>query len=116
MCIRDRYATVRGSTSRNAARVALKAKRQMAAGRTVGVTLDGPRGPALVAQPGAVWLAKATGNPILPFHIEAARHWTARSWDATQVPRPFSTVAVVLGEPLWVPSDATTDLLEERRV
>src|SRR5437867_13039412 len=25
---------------------------------------DGPRGPAGVAQPGAVWLAKATGNPV----------------------------------------------------
>jgi len=110
------FRTIRGSTSRHAARAALKAKRQMEQGYAVGVTLDGPRGPALVAQPGAVWLAKATGNPILPFHIEAARHWTARSWDATQVPRPFSTVAVVLGEPLWVPSDATDDVLEDRRV
>jgi hypothetical protein len=110
------FATVRGSTSRNAARAALKARRQMEEGRPVGVTLDGPRGPALVAQPGAIWLAKATGNPVLPFHIEAARHWTAPSWDAAQVPRPFSMVAVVIGEPLWVPRDADEALLEEKRV
>jgi lysophospholipid acyltransferase (LPLAT)-like uncharacterized protein len=31
------------------------------------------RGPARVAQPGAVWLAKATGNPAVPFHLEAER-------------------------------------------
>lgn len=110
------FDTVRGSTSRHAARAALKAKRRMAEGHPVGVTLDGPRGPALVAQPGAVWLAKATGNPILPFHIEAARHWTAGSWDSAQVPRPFSAVAVVMGEPLWVPGDADDPVLEQRRL
>ena len=43
----------------------------MAAGRPAAFTVDGPRGPARVAQPGAVWLASATGNPIVPFHIEA---------------------------------------------
>ena len=48
----------------------------MAAGKPAGFTVDGPRGPARVAQPGAVWLAKATGNPVLPFHLEAERHWT----------------------------------------
>ena len=64
------------------ARAALKAKRRMEAGQAVGFTVDGPRGPARVAQPGAVWLAKATGNPVLPFHLEASSHWTAQSWDA----------------------------------
>ena len=39
----------------------------------VAFTLDGPRGPAEVAQPGAVWLAKATGQPLLPFHSKPRR-------------------------------------------
>ncbi len=110
------YTTARGSTSRNAARAALRAKRRMEEGHAVGVTVDGPRGPALVAQPGAVWLAKVTGNPILPFHVEAARHWTAPSWDATQIPLPFSRIAVVMGEPMAVPADADDAELEARRV
>jgi lysophospholipid acyltransferase (LPLAT)-like uncharacterized protein len=96
------YSTVRGSTSRNAARAALRAKRRMQEGRAVGVTVDGPRGPALIVQPGAVWLAGATGNPILPFHLEAERHWIAPSWDSAQIPLPFSRIALVLGEPVWV--------------
>jgi hypothetical protein len=109
------YTTARGSTSRNAARAALVAKRRLQQGHAVGVTLDGPRGPALVAQPGALWLAKVTGHPILPFHLEAASHWTAPSWDRTQVPLPFSRVALVIGPPLAVPADAGERVLEAKR-
>jgi hypothetical protein len=88
----------------------------MAAGNPAAFTLDGPRGPARVAQPGAVWLAKATGNPIVPFHIESDRHWTARSWDRTQIPRPWSTVAIAIGEPIEVPADADDEALEQARL
>jgi len=109
------YTTARGSTSRNAARAALGAKRRMEEGHAVGVTVDGPRGPALVAQPGAIWLAKVTGNPILPFHLEAARHWTAPSWDGTQIPLPGSRVALAIGAPLPVPPDADDEGLEKKR-
>jgi lysophospholipid acyltransferase (LPLAT)-like uncharacterized protein len=74
--------------------------------------VDGPRGPARVAQPGAVWLAKATGHPVLPFHLEADRYWSLRSWDRTQIPRPFATVALAVGEPFEVPSDADDRAIE----
>jgi lysophospholipid acyltransferase (LPLAT)-like uncharacterized protein len=67
------FGTARGSTSRGARKALLQLKRDMAAGKPAGFTLDGPRGPARTAQPGAVWLAKATGNPVLPFHLEADR-------------------------------------------
>jgi hypothetical protein len=106
------YGTARGSTSRGALRALLQLKRALGEGKTVGFALDGPRGPARVAQPGAVWLAKATGNPVVPFHLEADRYWTLRSWDRTQIPKPFSTVSVVVGEPFEVPSDASDADLE----
>jgi lysophospholipid acyltransferase (LPLAT)-like uncharacterized protein len=105
------YGTARGSTSRGGPRALLQLARDMAAGRPAGFTLDGPRGPARVAQPGAVWLAKATGNPVVPFHLEASRHWTLSSWDRTQIPRPFATVAISMGEPLEVPPDADQALI-----
>jgi lysophospholipid acyltransferase (LPLAT)-like uncharacterized protein len=110
------YGTARGSTSRGARRALRQLTRDMEAGRPVGFTLDGPRGPARVAQPGAIWLAKATGNPVLPFHLEADRSWTLDSWDRTQIPRPFATVSIAMGEPLDVSNDADEAGIEAARL
>lgn len=110
------YGTARGSTSRGARKAMVRLVREMKAGRPAGFTLDGPRGPARVAQPGAVWLARATGNPVLPFHLEASSAWTLRSWDRTQIPKPFSTVALAIGEPIEVPGSATDEDLEAVRL
>jgi lysophospholipid acyltransferase (LPLAT)-like uncharacterized protein len=107
------YGTARGSTSRGARKALLQLKRDMEAGKPAAFTLDGPRGPARAAQPGAVWLAKITGNPVVPFHIESSRYWTLNSWDRTQIPKPFATAAIAIGEPLDVPPDADPDRLEE---
>jgi lysophospholipid acyltransferase (LPLAT)-like uncharacterized protein len=110
------YGTARGSTSSGGKRALRQLMREMKAGRPAGFTLDGPRGPARVAQPGAVWLAMATGNPLLPFHLEASASWTARSWDRTQIPKPFSTVGVAVGEPLYVEPHASDAALEAARL
>ncbi len=109
------YRAARGSTSRGGPRALVEMKRAMEQGQPAGFTLDGPRGPAERAQPGAVWLAKISGNPIVPFHMEAARHWTLRSWDRTQIPKPFSVVAVAVGRPLCVPADAGEAEIEAAR-
>ena len=109
------YGTARGSTSRGALRALMQLKRDLAAGKPVGFTLDGPRGPARVAQLGALWLARATGNPVVPFHLEADRHWTLGSWDRTQIPKPFSTVGIAIGEPIEIASGASDDELESAR-
>ena len=110
------YGVARGSTSRGGARALAQLRREMYAGKSAAFTLDGPRGPARMAQPGAVWLSALTGNPILPFHIEAARYWAANSWDRTQMPKPFSRVAVAIGEPVCVEVSATEAERETARV
>ena len=72
------YGTARGSTSRGGPKALLQLVREVKS-KGVAFTLDGPRGPAEIAQPGAVWLSKATGNPLLPFHADAASSWTLGS-------------------------------------
>src|SRR5262245_13366373 len=109
------YGTARGSTSRGARRALLQLVKDMAAGKPAAFTVDGPRGPAGVAQPGAVWLAKATGNPVVPFHIEATRRWTVNSWDRTVIPKPFATVSIAIGEPFEVSADAGEEAIEAAR-
>lgn len=98
------FHTARGSTSRGGARALVQLRRDLAAGRPAAFTVDGPRGPAKVVKAGVVFLAGATGNPILPYHIESSRHWTLESWDRTQIPKPFATVALAIGAPISVAS------------
>jgi lysophospholipid acyltransferase (LPLAT)-like uncharacterized protein len=109
------YGTSRGSTSRGGQRALLQLKRKMEEGRPAGFAVDGPRGPARKVQPGVVWLAKLTGNPVIPFHMEASKFWSLGSWDRTQVPRPFSTVALVVGTPIIVEADADESQIELKR-
>jgi lysophospholipid acyltransferase (LPLAT)-like uncharacterized protein len=96
------YQAARGSTSRGGARALAQLRRDLDDGRPVAFTVDGPRGPARVVQPGAVWLAGASGHPILPFHVESSTSWTVKSWDRHQVPKPGSDLAMAIGEPIYV--------------
>jgi lysophospholipid acyltransferase (LPLAT)-like uncharacterized protein len=109
------FQPARGSTSRGGARALAQLRREMRAGRPTAFTVDGPRGPAGVAQPGAIWLAGATGNPVLPFHIEASASWTTNSWDRHQVPKPRSRVVAIFGTPIEVPKGASDDVIEAKR-
>ena len=108
------YGTARGSSSRGARRALLQLLRDVK-DTPVAFALDGPRGPASVEQTGAVWLSRATGNPIIPFHLEADRHWSLRSWDRTQIPKPFATIALAFAPPFVVPPDADDAALREAK-
>jgi lysophospholipid acyltransferase (LPLAT)-like uncharacterized protein len=109
------YGTARGSSSRGGVRALVQLRRQMSEGHPAAFTVDGPRGPAGVAQPGALWLAGATGNPIVPFHIEAASFWNAKSWDRHQIPRPGSDLAIAIGAPMYVGATDDDTVEAERR-
>ena len=106
------YRAARGSSSRGGSRALVQLRRELAERHPVAFTVDGPRGPARVVQPGAVWLAGATGHPIVPFHIEADRGWVLRSWDAALVPKPFSRIAIAIGGPLDVRGTGEGDVRE----
>lgn len=101
------YGTARGSASHGAVRALVGMVRAIRHGSDTAFTIDGPRGPRFVAKPGAVMLAKATGAAILCFHIRPARSWVfSKSWDQTEIPRPFSRAAIFIAPPITVPSDA----------
>jgi len=101
------YGAARGSSSRGATQ-ALKAMiRAMRRGKPTAFTIDGPRGPRYVAKPGAVLLAKATGAPIVCFHIAPRQAYTfCKSWDQFQIPYPFSAVAIFIAPPIMVSRDS----------
>jgi lysophospholipid acyltransferase (LPLAT)-like uncharacterized protein len=81
-------------------------------GRDLGITIDGPRGPRYVAKAGAAYLARKSGNPVLPFNISVEKKWVMRSWDHFQVPKPFSRAIVLIGNPIYVDASATEEQIE----
>jgi lysophospholipid acyltransferase (LPLAT)-like uncharacterized protein len=110
------YGSVRGSSTRGGVGALVEMIRLMRQGLPMAFTVDGPRGPKYVAKKGAVLLAKKTGNPIMPFVVEPSKHFTIRSWDRLQVPKPFSRVKLIIAPPISVPPDASDDAIEISRL
>lgn len=96
------WETVRGSTSRGAGRVLLAMIRVLEDGRMGALTPDGPRGPAGVAQAGAVVAARRSGAVLVPARIAVDRCWRGRGWDRFTLPKPFARVVITYGAP-WHP-------------
>lgn len=109
------YGAVRGSSTRGGAGALIESIRCMKAGLAAGFTVDGPKGPRYEAKTGPVVLAKKTGNPMMPFTVEAKSAWTVKSWDALQIPKPFTRAKLIIGEPIYVPPDAGDAETEEKR-
>ncbi len=102
--------SARGSSSRGG----LEALRQLIKltkdGYEVGITVDGPRGPRYEVKGGVIALASRTGVPILPTASRGRRTWTlVKSWDHFRVPKPFTEIVVLYGQPMLIPHRLTEE-------
>ena len=100
------FVKVRGSSSKFAVRALLGMRRELENGWVVAFTLDGPRGPRYVVKPGPVLLARATGVPMVVFHITLTRAWVLNTWDRLMIPKPFSRALMRVSRQITVPADA----------
>lgn len=103
--------TVRGSSSRGGMKAVVNMKRHLDAGRIVGLTPDGPRGPQRSVASGILYLAQKTGKPIVPLAYSARRKLIFRGWDDYWIPLPFNRIALSVGEPVRI---LETDSLEKK--
>ena len=101
--------TVRGSTTRGAARALLSMVRELEEGRAVAVTPDGPRGPARKFATGALVAAQRSGAPIIGIGVNAQRAWRLKSWDRFMIPKPFTRVDIVYSDPTLVTAASARD-------
>jgi lysophospholipid acyltransferase (LPLAT)-like uncharacterized protein len=108
-------ATIRGSSSRGGRRSLLELVRQARAGASAGIAPDGPRGPRHHVQSGIITLARLTALPILPVAVGARWKIEFQSWDRFLLPLPGSRLVVAYGEPVLVPSDADSSVMEHKR-
>lgn len=110
------YGAVRGSSTRGGIGGLVEMIRLMRKGFSMGFTVDGPKGPKYEAKSGACHLAKKTENPLIPFSVEAKTFWSIKSWDALQIPAPFSRAKVFFGAPIFIPKDVNEKELENKRL
>jgi len=96
---RHGFVAVRGSTNKGGARGIVELGRWIARGHAAALTVDGPKGPPRVVQEGVATLARRTGAWIVPISGSASRPRFLKSWDRYLVPKAFSTIVVVYGEP-----------------
>lgn len=92
------------------------ATRLLKGGSTFSMTADVPPGPARKAGAGIVTLAKFSGRPILPFAVATSRFLAFPTWSRLTINLPFSKLAYVIGDPIWVPADADAAAIEEHRL
>lgn len=83
--------------------LALAMARLAADGYSLSVTCDGPFGPPRVAKPGALFISRAAGTPIIPMSPGARPALRLRRWDRHILPLPFATIWVAQGPPLRLP-------------
>jgi hypothetical protein len=107
------YGAARGSSTRGGKRALVEMIHELRKNRDVAFTIDGPRGPRYVAKAGAVWIASKTGDAIFPFHMSPQKKWVLNSWDHFHIPKPFSRVLVLMGQPIYVKENAGEDELAE---
>lgn len=105
------YHTIRGSSSRKAVAGVVQLIQAVRQGYSVGIALDGPRGPRYDAKPGACFVGAKTGVPIYPIGAVYNRKFQfKKSWDKFELPLPIiGKIAMHIGEPFFLAKDADMD-------
>jgi len=94
---------VRGSSSRGGVTAVRQLMDAMTSGLDIGITPDGPRGPAREIKDGVMFLAQKLGAPVVPIaNALSHRLEIKRAWDHFHVPLPFGRAVVVYGDPVEI--------------
>jgi 3-deoxy-D-manno-octulosonic-acid transferase len=108
--------SIAGSTRRGGSAALRQMLKQLAAGDCVGITPDGPRGPAMQASLGIVNVARLARVPIVPVVFATSRGRVLRSWDRFHLARPFGRGVFIWGKPIQVEPELDETGLERTRV
>lgn len=107
---------IRGSANQSGALALRDMQSMMKNGYSIVTTADGPRGPQHEFKMGAILMARIGGVPIIPIGCAASRAWYLKRWDRFMIPKPFSRIAIAVGEPYTIPKGTPLDQLEAHRL
>ena len=108
--------SLRGSSSKRGAPVFREALAALKEGYHVSFTPDGPRGPRYHMSSGPILLASMSGKKVVPVSVNYSSYWEIRSWDRFQIPKPWASVTLILGDPISVPAELDENNLEAIRL
>lgn len=105
-CEKFGHLPARGSSTRGGKKAMIEIVKNMKKGYPGAITVDGPKGPPHKVKPGIIEIARLCQCAILPLSPYAEKAWvTTKSWDQFRIPKPFTKIVVVIGEPLFVRDD-----------
>ena len=104
--------SIAGSTSRGGSAALRTMVKQLKMGDCVGITPDGPRGPAMTASAGIVNLARLARVPILPITYATSRRRVLATWDRFHLPWPFGRGVYLWGEPIGIAEELDESAVE----
>ena len=107
--------SVRGSSKRHGTSAALGLIDNLKDGGSIGIMVDGPKGPKRKVKDGIINIARLSGVPIIPVSWQSKDKTFCKfnTWDEFQIPfGPCKTLAL-FGEPIYIPSDATKEDMKE---
>ncbi len=109
------FDVVRGSSRRKGGKALLGLISGMRSGKTVAISVDGPRGPLHEVKEGAVFLAAKLNAPIIPVAAAAKRYRTlGTTWDKLVIPAPFTEGLVLYGDPIFVQGASYEEITAKR--
>lgn len=101
------FTLVRGSSGKDSIKSVLKLIKLVKDGYSAGTPLDGPKGPIYQVKPGMLYLAQKSGKGIVPVGVAFSKKWVfEKAWDKFQMPKPFSKMLCIIGDPIFIPEDA----------
>ena len=92
------FGTVRGSSTRNAAKALIASIRELKAGSDLGITPDGPKGPRHKVADGIIVMAQKASVNIVLVEIKPSSFWQLNSWDKFIIPKPFGTITYYISD------------------
>lgn len=90
---------IRGSSTKGSVKALKGAFFALDAGKDVGITPDGPKGPRHSVADGVVKIAQKKRVPLVALNIQASSYWRFHSWDKSFIPKPFSKLDFYASEP-----------------
>lgn len=107
--------SIAGSTTTGGSSALRGMVRHLKAGECVGITPDGPDGPAMCASAGIVAVARLAGVAIVPLAYATRRRRILDTWDRFHLPLPFSRGAFIWDAPIEVPAELDDAGIERYR-